>query len=327
MTATAARCWLIGPTFDLLFVANLAWPAIALLALLGTADTYQQLLFAQIYLITTPHRWITLALVFLDRDLFWAEPARFTAVGLGLVGLGLVLIAVSGSLLGPSRALLLLIAVDFAWNGWHFAAQHAGIARIYGRLGRPDQSLASVTFERRALRGLVLWTFARLAIYLLGTQQVSGLAWLTPEVRGYLAWADLVALTPAVAVVLREAMSPSTLGRQVYLGSMVLLYAASLVALTIENVAAIKAILLTGAAFHATEYLAVVGWSMPRRRGSAMAFLLPRLGLVLASFMLILMATNAWADRAVPHTWVVVTLLVSLLHYGYDGMIWKTRKT
>ena len=34
-------------------------------------------------------------------------------------------------------ALTCLLAVDYVWNAWHFAAQHHGIYRIYGRLGGP----------------------------------------------------------------------------------------------------------------------------------------------------------------------------------------------
>src|SRR5438876_1109099 len=73
----AAKPWLVGPLFDLVFVANLAWPAVALLALAGPSWVLGPLTALQVYFISTPHRWITLALVFLDRDRFWAEPKKF----------------------------------------------------------------------------------------------------------------------------------------------------------------------------------------------------------------------------------------------------------
>jgi hypothetical protein len=37
------------------------------------------------------------------------------------------------------------------------------------------------------------------------------------------------------------------------------------------------------------------------------------------------MVTNYLLARQSYSAWSLVTLLVSLLHYGYDGMIWKSR--
>src|SRR5215831_6300222 len=154
------KIWLVGPWFDLVFLANLAWPVAVLLYFLRPADDQgpDVLSFFQIYFLSTPHRWITLVLVFCDSERFWKEPAKFGGLAIALVLLGLGLVGVAAflpeiaGLVGVSvgamtSSLVLLMMLDYIWNAWHFAAQHAGIARIYGRTTRPEQSLPDAEFE------------------------------------------------------------------------------------------------------------------------------------------------------------------------------------
>jgi hypothetical protein len=321
------RPWLVGPTFDLLLVANLAWPLVALLAYDYTSPAHATLSFLQVYLISTPHRWITLAVVFLDRDQFWARPGRFALIGSLLVGAGLGLVGVSAAVFGWDESLKLLMMADAVWNAWHFAAQHAGIARIYGRQARPDLSATAVDFERVALRLLVLWTFVRLFALYGVRRPEAGFGVLPPQTLGWLDWLDLLAATPATVVLVREMMAAATGvgGRLAYLGSVVTLYAATLAAVRWQSDAWLGPLVLASAVFHAVEYLAVVAWSARRRSGSVWAYVVPRLGLTVAAFMLVLMAANWFLASQSMYAWMLVTLLVSLLHYGYDGMIWKSR--
>src|SRR5262249_53004532 len=120
-----AKHWVLAPWLDLLFFANLTWPLVALAALLGAAASswdgssiVQSLTFWQIYFLSTPHRWITLGLVFLDEAKFQQRPRTF--VGLALV----VIVAVTAVVMGTGTTLL-LVAIDYFWNAWHFAAQHS----------------------------------------------------------------------------------------------------------------------------------------------------------------------------------------------------------
>src|SRR4051794_6488065 len=110
-TAPAARPWLVGPWFDLLFVANVLWPLVVLLALDGRSWVNRPLTVLQVYFLSTPHRWITLALVFGDRDRFWRQPAKFGGLAALLVGLGLLLVgaaSVMPQLAGPLTLLMML---------------------------------------------------------------------------------------------------------------------------------------------------------------------------------------------------------------------------
>lgn len=58
--------WVVSPAFDLLFLANLAWPLLFLPGLAGRSETAVD--FWQVYFLTLPHRWITPVLVSLDSD-------------------------------------------------------------------------------------------------------------------------------------------------------------------------------------------------------------------------------------------------------------------
>jgi hypothetical protein len=75
VTATRARPrgWLVAPWFDALLIANLGWPIVALAPVSDLLGGQDGVAFWQLYYVTTPHRWITLALVFLDRDRSWPD--------------------------------------------------------------------------------------------------------------------------------------------------------------------------------------------------------------------------------------------------------------
>src|SRR5262245_45901064 len=76
--AKPVKPWLVGPVFDLFCLANLGWPIIVLLLTLdSTPWSHGPLAALQVYFLSTPHRWVTLALVFLDRDHFWQQPRKF----------------------------------------------------------------------------------------------------------------------------------------------------------------------------------------------------------------------------------------------------------
>ncbi len=94
IAAKPTKTWLVGPWFDLLFLANLAWPVAGLLYFLRPSDAQgpDVLSFFQIYFLSTPHRWITLVLVFCDSERFWKEPVKFGGMAIGLVLLGFALV-------------------------------------------------------------------------------------------------------------------------------------------------------------------------------------------------------------------------------------------
>lgn len=319
-----AKTWLVGPWFDLVFLANLAWPLAVAAALFSPLDETNPISLFQIYFLSTPHRWITLVMVFFDSERFWKEPAKFGGVGLLLIALGLALVGVAGFLPYAASSLMLLMMLDYVWNAWHFAAQHAGIARIYGRAVYPEQTPDEAEFEKSAIRTLVLWVFFRLAIHIgTATEFGDNVRWLTP----WLGWIDPLALIPVGILVYREAVAfrPEHLGRALYIGSVLALYTAQLVAIRIEAGPLMMAFFFAGAIFHAVEYLAICNWSVQKRTSGIWHYQITRTGLALFVFMALLGAVNYFVNAQSVYLWQLVTLLVSLLHYAYDGMIWKAK--
>lgn len=317
------KAWLVGPLFDLLCVANLGWPIVVLLLTLDSAPWSQGPLAAlQVYFLSTPHRWITLALVLLDREHFWQQPRKFGGLAVLLVGLGLGLVAIGAAWHGAADSLLLLMMLDYVWNAWHFAAQHAGIARIYGRLTRPDQEMRAAEFEKSAVRMFVLWVFFRLALYVARSRSAT-----LEQLWPWLDWIDPIALVPVLWVLWREVIDwrPECRGRFAYLASVTAIYAVQLLAIRTGQTGLMKALFLAGAVFHAAEYLAIVSWSVRRKTAGVWRYLVPRLGLVVVAFMVVLGLANILIESRYLYAWTLVTLLVSLLHYAYDGIIWKAR--
>jgi hypothetical protein len=334
--------WLFSPTFDLLFVANLGWPLVVMLSvglsfllpqnvsafgLNAVGETADPLSFFQFYILSTAHRWATPFLVFLDREHFWKRPLKFGGLALLLIGMGLVLLPFSSMYdlkFDMKNPFVLLMMLDYVWNTWHFAAQHAGISRIYGRRVRPELSQKEAEFEKSAIRLIALWFFFRYALFLGAQSPLLAGSPIVPYIP-WLGLLDPLAAAPAVWLVIGELRSyrRECLGRLLYMISVVGQYAVLLLFLDIGWAPLLIAGLLSVAIFHATEYLAVVSWSVQRKTTGVWRYLVPRWGLTLLAFCGALGLGSWLLVRHSPYTWVLITLLISYLHYAYDGIIWK----
>src|SRR5262249_421399 len=120
----AASGWIVSPAYDLFFLANIAWLALLLPGLSSRSHTV--LAFWQVYFPPLPHGWLALGLVLAGPDRRGGRGRRLTVVALAAA------VVVVGVYLGTG-ALTCLAVVDYAWNAWHFAAQHAGVLRMYSR--------------------------------------------------------------------------------------------------------------------------------------------------------------------------------------------------
>jgi hypothetical protein len=292
-------------------VANVAWPLLVL-AQLGDGGS-GGVQFWQLYYVTTPHRWITLAIVFLDRERFGRQ--RWVFLGVAAV--------VAAACLGvrvATGALTCLLAIDYVWNAWHFAAQHHGIYRIYGRLGDPDR-VAGLAAEKWAMRGFLLYVILRVA-----TATWSDTSW-----EGYFRAADWVVVVVPAWLVGRDLArrGPGAAGRVTYLVSVCGLYLGLLWAVHDRRLGWVLPLATASALFHATEYLALVSWSVRRRhetmadRMGVLGYLVPRWGIALAVFVLVLGAGGWLMDQEYLETWLLVNVVVAFLHYAYDGLIWR----
>lgn len=348
--------WILGRWADLFFLANVTWPLLVLAAIWTLGDhvwkdspVVGSITFWQVYFLSTPHRWITLALVFLDEDRFAQRPFAFIGVGVFFV---LAVVGVLG-VLGPEGTFV-LAGVDYLWNAWHFAAQHSGVSRIYARAARPEVQSRGWG-EKFLLRTFVLFVLLRVGAFTcapscLGHASeepdfITNLSPLLPWIdrasfhaamqafseQGQ-TWMDFVALGLALWLLLPELVRfrASAVGRVVYLGSVLALYTTLLFAVRLHSVPLILATALAVAIFHATEYLAIVSWAVKRKPAAKQTgvfkTLAPRWGLALGTFMLVLGISGWTLATNVPYYWAALTFAVSFLHYAYDGMIWKARK-
>lgn len=316
--------WLVGPVFDLLLVANVAWPLLLLWQWSEGFEGRSGVQFWQLYFVTTPHRWITLVIVFLDRERFEARRQTFLTIA------ALVVVACLGVRL-TTGTLTCLLAIDYLWNGWHFAAQHHGIYRIYGRL-RPGHAHFGGSVEKWLMRLFLMYVILR----------VAGMTWAYPALEQTAAACDWVVLAIPLWMLFRNlgwtrkldwnwggGNTRAGAGQLAYLVSVLALYVCLLAAVHWQRPRLVLTLATAAALFHAVEYLSVVSWSVRQRhskvadRMGLLAHLASRWALVIAIFILVLGAGGWLIDQRWMETWLLLNVVAAFLHYAYDGLIWR----
>lgn len=319
----AARGWLLGPVLDSLFVANLAWPVVALFAMFAAeTSAYQTFGYLLAYFVIMPHRWITLPLVFGDRKRVAERPVAYLGV-LGLVVFSCAVVKLS------MASLAVLVAADYLWNAWHFAGQHSGIHRIYGRLARGQA--VGPEWEKWLLRGFFLFVLIRLTGSFIPRDSQP---WLdaVADAGPYLSWLDFAALAIPVWFLFRELsrLQRKSLGGVLYLVSVCVLYSTLLLAVRYDVRPLVLGCAVATTLVHSSEYLSIVSWHAPKNKAWQESSLFKRLVshwlLTLLAFMSFFLVTTALLNGPYLGTWLWINLNVSFLHYAYDGMIWKRPK-
>jgi hypothetical protein len=308
----------VGPWFDLCFLVNALWPLCFLIAYASEGfDGRAGVQFWQVYFVTTPHRWITLLIVFLDRERLRERPGMF---------FGLALLVIGGCLATQlaTGALTCLLTIDYIWNAWHFAAQHHGVYRVYVRLSHSGQSIW-LSVEKVLMRLFLLYVILR----------VAGGTWSNPSLESWLMkidWASLVipfGLLAADACLTRT----RTWGRMLYLLSVCSLYVGLLWAVHTAQPHAVLALTTASALFHATEYLALVSWSVRQRaqnRGEEIGWLhwfAGRWAMALLLYVTVLGIGGWFIEQQWLEAWLLLNVIAAYLHYAYDGLIWKRART
>lgn len=304
--------WIVSPAFDLLFLANLPWVLVFIPPLVGIDGP---LSFWQLYFLTTPHRWMTLLVVATDPDRREGRGPLFLVLAAAAMGV------VTGTYLLTGDFACLVIA-DLVWNGWHFASQHAGVLRIYGR----KVGGGWAWLERYGTRAFVFYVALRAPAFATGYLRTF------PDLFTTVRILDLVVLMiPVVLVVVQfRRFTPSRVGKTVYVLSVSALYSSLLFAVRAEDGPLLLALSLGSALFHATEYLAIVTHYAWRRRleggGGGFRTMAANWGLVLVTFAVVVGLFAATWETSLGDLWVGANLAAAFLHYAYDGMIWKLRR-
>jgi hypothetical protein len=314
--AGAEEAWIVSPAFDLLFIANVGWPLLWLPGMASRTETAFD--FWQVYFLTLPHRWITLILVA-------ADPDRRDGRGRLLLGIALAFMLLILGVRYGTAAFTCLALVDYVWNAWHFAAQHSGVLRIYGRKAGTGWE----PLDRHGVRLFVTYTILRTASWTTGwiDDSAAAAAWLHAT--------DLAVLIVPAALAGLEIWRASTVrtGRAAYVVSFCALYSSLLLSLSLDWAPGVIAMTTPSGMFHAVEYLAVVSHYAQRRRelGSAGAF--PRMARVwpvlLGTYAVVLGSAAVWVEGAPEpmfEIWQGLNLWAATVHYAFDGMIWKLRR-
>jgi len=330
--APPSKSWFFNPWLDSLFIANLVWPLLLLAGLSGIGFATKPISFWMIYIIVTPHRWITLVLVFLDPDRFQQHSRTFLVLAAGAV-----LVCFGTFMIWGLTGVYVLLAVDFLWNSWHFASQHAGILRIYRR-NAAGNGAGSGALEKLIVRAFVLFVLLRLASITLPLEERFGshLYWLQ-QLSAQLAELDLPMLAVPIGLVIRELwrIRPVSYGRLTYMLSFSSVYGLLLAGVhgyyvteSDRSTALVMSLAVAVTVFHSSEYMAVVSWAAIRKRNprGALGYLAPRWIATLVAFLAIFTLTSLLMDTWFAAVWLVINLMISFLHYAYDGIIWKARK-
>ena len=312
-TDAPRSAWIVSPAFDLFFLANVWWLA-ALLPGFLSAERTPHIEFWQIYFLTTPHRWITLFLVATDPDRRAGRSGLFAAIAVAMaVAVGTVRLTTGG--------FLCLFLVDYLWNSWHFAAQHAGILRMYARKTEGEHP----RLETWALRTLVCYTSLRLAGWSTGWSE----GWASAQFG--LMVLDVAVTIPTILLLTIELVhAPQRRpGKVAYLMSVATLYISLLAAVSLGATTLVLSLTAAAAAFHAIEYLAVVTHYAQRRREQGTRGLFSSMArswaMILAGYVVLFGMLARWADMFVHEFWLGINLWAAGLHYAYDGLIWKLR--
>lgn len=315
--AAAPTSWLVGPVVDALFLGNVFWPLILLVPQSPSYDGHDAVHFWQLYFITTPHRWITLLFVLLD-----GERLRDRRMALLIAGSSIILAC--GLVRLGTGDITCLLAVDYVWNAWHFAAQHHGVYRIYRRM-QGERPSRTTTLEKWTLRGFLSYVILRIA----------GGTWVWPALEAGLRSADWAVLAIPVALLVREiGMQRGRLaGSLVYLVSVSLLYVGLLGAVHFHQPRLVLTLATASALFHALEYLTLVGWTIhkyhnqPCEKQRLLADLAPQWAMAIAVFAILLGSAGWLMEHQLLEVWLFANVVMAFLHYAFDGLIWRSART
>ena len=196
--------------------------------------------------------------------------------------------------------------------------------------------------EKLAIRRFVSYVFFRtLGVIVMQAFDAPAFGWIKQLAKDPgLRWMDLAVLVIPLGLLVRDLRSFRSIakGQLVYLVSFGTIYSLILLGLHARDggVTGLEPVILAlffgTAVFHSTEYLAIVSWTATRTKNprGVIRHLAPRWMAFLICFMLVLGLTSLLlikSEWAQPYKlfqiWIVLNLCVSMLHYAYDGIIWR----
>ena len=135
-TAARPSLWVRGPAWDAVFLQSALWLLPLVLWLGRDARALDALIFALTALFWIGHRFTSAWLAYgteAYRPLLRAQPVRFVFVPLAVTALCFAILLPPDAALPFTRTerAIALAIIDYAFNTWHFAAQHFGALSLY----------------------------------------------------------------------------------------------------------------------------------------------------------------------------------------------------
>ncbi|SEP75672.1 hypothetical protein SAMN04488038_101393 [Solimonas aquatica] len=358
VNASARGSWVLDPAQDLLFVilAPLLVLVLAIAAFrtLGAVQATALVLGTHIVM-TVAHHLPTFIRIYMDVQLFARH--RWTFLLAPLLPFGITL-AAGGWLLAhrlPAENLLYLFLLAVLWDPWHFLMQHYGFMRIYDRANQAPHRLA-------ARMDLALCASCFIAIMLASSEWLAGLL---EDLHRSVAFPAGLIPPPALLATLRELALLLALGTLMIYALYLLWCLQQRYVLSLRKLAlfgcsfAAMALAYTPNAWitqlapgwtfkvgfaaigivHMTQYLAIV-WRYNRgltarsgrARGGWFTRLHARGGLLIAGAYVLLClgygqtVSSQWRSDALMVLLIALGLTSTLMHYYFDGFIWKLRQ-
>lgn len=337
-TAGTATRWIYSARID----QYLAWswlPFFGVMAVLtapGTVgfDRSAIAMMSWVFLVSLLHQPLTLLLVYGDADQFRLRRSLF--VWTPIVAMPLITAAVL-------LDLWIIVPIAAVWQLYHTQQQRYGLLRIYGRksgYGSPRADRAISYLPLLAIIAVVAMlpsTAAQLTRFGagLGSDNASEVDLLLSG-RGFMWWVMAPLALGAVITVLVYGRSEvrayragvANPAKWNYLGSSFAL----MIALVVNPVAGLVGYICA----HAIEYVVVVHRTLISRYGktpnrpSVLSFLagspVKRVTLLVGFFAVFAVVDLQLRGVLPTHTYLIIVYSIGLLHFLYDGFIWKSRK-
>ena len=296
--------WIFNPVIDLLIISNCLWPLLLIPGLVSDQET-GPIQFLHAYLLSSPHRWITLFLVISDssRRIGRQNQMAGTAVSFALLILLLKL---------NFGYLVCLLWIDYTWNAFHFAAQHSGILAINCRRNKIFIPSYYKWLLRLVLTAIILMVplntiNSNIILYVYEGFTMIGLA-----------------LTILLAIYLRIFQS---LPSGIYFMSFISIYGGILATNVLHRPNTATGLMLASSVFHSIEYFAIVSRYVITRDGCLNIYNNSSYYRVRITGFMFLMALLLFSIQSLNTEFsAAVNLWAAFFHYSFDAWIWKLKE-
>lgn len=355
--AGARASWILGPRRDLLFIV--AAPllvlvlALALFGWRGAATATSVILLTHVVM-TVAHHLPTFIRIYGDVELFRRHKWTFVLAPLLPFGFAMAVLTYINLKAYPVENILYLFIVLALWDPWHFLMQHYGFTRIYDRhSGAPPQLAARMDLLLSACCFIAIMLLCGdwLPSILEDLYVTADLPLLMLMPAGTIAAMEQLAVAAAVAAggayafyllhCLRRGWRISGVKLALYASFFAVMYLAYTPNAWMQSWApgwSFKVGFAVVGIVHMTQYLAIV-WhynrNLARHEGRARPGLFARLHArggwwIGAAYVALCLAYGALLSGKHDARWPMSVLLAlgftsTLLHYYFDGFIWKVR--